>query len=129
MFFNHQWNLLKSRLFKENKNLEPGQLLSGLDPRSKYPREGGPTLAVEDPQRQRHLHAQPGRRPLQGHPGFRPNPNGFQIFIIVLYIYCDHPGESFLQVDKDGRSSCNFEDCPNSPTANIVQTFAGSNKV
>merc|ERR1719209_1026417 len=34
-----------------------------------------------------------------------------------------------IQVNKDGRSSCNFEDCPNSPTANIVQTFAGSNTV
>merc|ERR1711990_1331210 len=34
-----------------------------------------------------------------------------------------------IQVDKDGKSSCNFEDCPNSPTANVVQTFAGSNKV
>ena len=41
----------------------------------------------------------------------------------------EHPGVSFIQVNKDGRSSCNFEDCPNSPTANVVQTFAGSNKV
>ena len=41
----------------------------------------------------------------------------------------EHPGVSFIQVNKDGRSSCNFEDCPNSPTANVVQTFAGSNEV
>ena len=33
------------------------------------------------------------------------------------------------KVNKEGKSSCTFEDCPNSPTANIVQTFAGSNKV
>jgi len=34
-----------------------------------------------------------------------------------------------IKVNKEGKSSCTFEDCPNSPTANIVQTFAGSNKV
>merc|ERR1719209_2567348 len=34
-----------------------------------------------------------------------------------------------IQVDKDGRSACNFEDCPNSPSANLVNKFAGSNKV
>merc|ERR1719209_2624530 len=33
-----------------------------------------------------------------------------------------------IQVDKDGRSSCNFDDCLISPTNMVVQTFARSNK-
>jgi len=34
-----------------------------------------------------------------------------------------------IQVNEDGQSSSNFEDCPNSPTADVVRTFAQSNKV
>jgi len=33
-----------------------------------------------------------------------------------------------IQVNEDGRSSCNFEECPNSPSADLVRTFAQSNK-
>ena len=74
------WN---DQLINHRSNAESGKLLPGLDPRGKHTREGGPTLAVAPPQRQRHLHAQPGCRPLQGHPGFRANPNGFKICIQV----------------------------------------------
>jgi len=34
-----------------------------------------------------------------------------------------------IQVEEDGWSTCTFEDCPNSPTADTVRTFAQSNKV
>ena len=70
-------------MINHRSNAEPGELLPGLDPRGKHTREGGPTLAVAPTQRQRHLHAQPGCRPFQGHPGICPNPNGFKICIQV----------------------------------------------
>ena len=33
------------------------------------------------------------------------------------------------KVNEEGKSSCSFEACPRSPTANLVETFARSNKV
>ena len=72
-----------------------------------------PPLSMASAQRQHHLHAQCRCCSLQGH-------QGLPVHKYLLFI---------AQVNAEGKSSCAFKDCPDSPTADVVRAFAESNQV
>ena len=72
-----------------------------------------PPLSMASAQRQHHLHAQCRCCSLQGH-------QGLPVHKYLLFT---------AQVNAEGKSSCAFKDCPDSPTADVVRAFAESNQV